>query len=69
VWVYALRESWGRPHAVIGFSAEDAERFGEFLERGSGGYGAADRGPEPGQRYVPGRPLPQVFAVASVIKP
>ena len=38
---YALKEPWGQPRAVIGFSAEEAERLAEFLERGSGDYGTA----------------------------
>ena len=41
---YALKEPWGQPRAVIGFSADEAERLAEFLERGSGEYGALDRG-------------------------
>lgn len=58
---YALKEPWGQPRAVIGFSAEEAERLADFLERGSGDYGTAgraalDRGaPErgtPGQRVA-----------------
>jgi hypothetical protein len=32
---YALKEPWGQPRAVIGFSADEAERLAEFLERGS----------------------------------
>ncbi len=40
---YALKEPWGQPRAVIGFSADEAERLAEFLERGSGDYGAVDR--------------------------
>jgi hypothetical protein len=45
---YALKEPWGQPRAVIGFSADEAERLAEFLERGSGDravieLGAADR--------------------------
>jgi hypothetical protein len=32
---YTLEEPWGQPRAVIGFSAEEAERLAEFLERGS----------------------------------
>lgn len=44
---YALNEPWGQPRAVIGFSAEEAERLAEFLERGSGDdHGIADRGRE-----------------------
>ena len=30
---YALKEPWGQPRAVIGFSADEAERLAEFLER------------------------------------
>jgi hypothetical protein len=32
---YALNEPWGQPRAVIGFSADEAERLADFLERGS----------------------------------
>src|SRR5579871_2840689 len=32
---YALKEPWGQPRAVIGFSADEAERLADFLERGS----------------------------------
>jgi hypothetical protein len=39
---YALREPWGQPRAVIGFSADEAERLAEFLERDSGDLGAID---------------------------
>jgi hypothetical protein len=42
---YALKEPWGQPRAVIGFSADEAERLADFLERGSGEYGAIDRNP------------------------
>jgi hypothetical protein len=37
---YALKEPWGQPRAVIGFSADEAERLAEFLERDSGDCGA-----------------------------
>jgi len=40
---YALKEPWGQPRAVIGFSADEAERLADFLERGSADYGAIDR--------------------------
>ena len=42
---YALKEPWGQPRAVIGFSADEAERLAEFLERGSGdlAHGLAGR--------------------------
>ena len=32
---YALKEPWGQPRAVIGFSADEAERLAEFLEHGN----------------------------------
>jgi len=38
---YALKEPWGQPRAVIGFSADEAERLAEFLERDSGDFGAS----------------------------
>jgi hypothetical protein len=38
---YALREPWGQPRAVIGFSADEAERLAEFLERDSGDLGVS----------------------------
>lgn len=31
---YALKEPWGQPRAVIGFSADEAERLAEHLEHG-----------------------------------
>jgi len=65
---YALKEPWGQPRAVIGFSAEEAERLAEFLERGCD-HGAADRGLELAQRHVPGQPLTQIFSATSAIKP
>jgi hypothetical protein len=40
---YALKEPWGQPRAVIGFSADEAERLADFLERGGADYGAIDR--------------------------
>jgi hypothetical protein len=66
---YALKEPWGQPRAVIGFSAEEAERLAEVLERGSSDHGAADRGLELAQRHVPGQPLTQIFPVTPAIKP
>jgi hypothetical protein len=41
---YALREPWGQPRAVIGFSADEAERLADFLERSLTDRSA---GPEP----------------------
>jgi hypothetical protein len=40
---YALKEPWGQPRAVIGFSAEEAERLADLLERGSSDYAPVDR--------------------------
>jgi hypothetical protein len=31
---YALKEPWGQPRAVIGFSADEAERLAAYLEHG-----------------------------------
>src|SRR5713226_1323892 len=66
---YALKEPWGQPRAVIGFSAEEAERLAEVLERCSSDHGAADRGLELAQRHVPGQPLTRIFPVTPAIKP
>jgi hypothetical protein len=52
---YALNEPWGQPRAVIGFSADEAERLAEFLELA--------------QRHVPSQPAKQRYAVAPVIQP
>ena len=41
---YALKEPWGQPRAVIGFSADEAERLADFLERGSDDRAATDLG-------------------------
>ena len=55
---YALKEPWGQPRAVIGFSAEEAERLAEFLERGgNGGYRAADQRLEITRQHVPSQSL------------
>ena len=60
---YALKEPWGQPRAVIGFSADEAERLAEFLERG-----VSDGGVE-ASRHVPLQPGPQRFAAASATNP
>jgi len=52
---YALKEPWGQPRAVIGFSAEEAERLAEFLERGT-----TDRASDLVQRHVPDQPATQL---------
>lgn len=54
---YALKEPWGQPRAVIGFSADEAERLAEFLERGT-----TDRAIELVQRHVPDQPATQLLA-------
>ena len=46
---YALKEPWGQPRAVIGFSADEAERLAEFLERGSGDRAATTSAPPTGR--------------------
>lgn len=67
---YALKEPWGQPHAVIGFSAEEAERLAEFLERGSSNeHGIAGLELECVQRHVPGQSAPQPSPVVQTIKP
>jgi hypothetical protein len=67
---YALKEPWGQPRAVIGFSAEEAERLAEFLERGgNGGYRGADQGLEITRQHVPSQSLAQILSVAPAIKP
>ena len=64
---YALKEPWEQPRAVIGFSAEEAERLAELLECGStSDRGAADRGIEVAQRHVPGQSPAKISPVASV---
>src|ERR1700757_162954 len=45
---YALKEPWGQPRAVIGFSADEAERLAEFLE-----HGGSDGRPSAGQLSAP----------------
>ena len=54
---YALKEPWGQPRAVIGFSADEAERLAEFLERGLN-----DRAIELVQRHVPDQSATQLLA-------
>jgi hypothetical protein len=66
---YALKEPWGQPRAVIGFSAEEAERLAELLERGGSDLGAADRGRDLAQRHVPAQPHGQAFSVTPAPKP
>jgi hypothetical protein len=57
---YALKEPWGQPRAVIGFSAEEAERLAELLERGT-----TDRAMELVQRHVPDQPTTQLLEAGS----
>ena len=66
---YALKEPWGQPRAVIGFSAEEAERLAELLEGGStSDLGAADRGIEVAQRHVPGQSPAKILSAAPAVK-
>jgi len=73
---YALKEPWGQPRAVIGFSAEEAERLAELLESGStSDHGAADRGIEvadqgieAAQRHVPGQSPAEISSAAPTVK-
>ena len=60
---YALKEPWGQPRAVIGFSADEAERLAEFLERDN-----TDHVLELAQRHVPDQPVTQLLAAASATK-
>jgi hypothetical protein len=60
---YALSEPWGQPRAVIGFSADEAERLAEFLERDN-----TDHVLELAQRHVPDQPVTQLLAAASATK-
>lgn len=63
---YALKEPWGQPRAVIGFSAEEAERLAEFLERDStSDHSTAALGLERAQLHVPA----QLFTATSTITP
>src|ERR1700704_40227 len=65
---YALKEPWGQPRAVIGFSAEEAERLAEIPEAGGTHHGGAARGLEFPHRHVPPHPPPQVFSVTPASK-
>jgi len=57
---YALKEPWGQPRAVIGFSADEAERLADFLERGSSEHTAVDRSRDSGQRPTPDQTAPPI---------
>jgi hypothetical protein len=61
---YALSEPWGQPRAVIGFSADEAERLAEFLERGNTDHHVV----ELTQRHIPDQPAVQLLTVASASK-
>ncbi len=66
---YALKEPWGQPRAVIGFSADEAERLADFLERGSSESTAVDRSRDSGQRYAPDRPAAHVAPAPPAVQP
>jgi hypothetical protein len=55
---YALKEPWGQPRAVIGFSADEAERLAEFLEHGNAGAQQAPLVPA----YMAAQPVKQSSA-------
>ena len=61
---YALKEPWGQPRAVIGFSADEAERLADLLERGS-----TDRAIERVPRHVPDQAVTQLLAAGSAAAP
>lgn len=50
---YALKEPWGQPRAVIGFSADEAERLAEFLEHGNSEARSASLSAANGQPPAP----------------
>ena len=60
---YALKEPWGQPRAVIGFSADEAERLAEFLERDSGDFGLTAL-----RKQVQEEPAAPALTVTSAIK-
>jgi hypothetical protein len=53
---YGLKEPWGQPRAVIGFSADEAERLADFLEHGTSE--AARSLPLPSQQPLSPQPAP-----------
>jgi hypothetical protein len=62
---YALNEPWGQPRAVIGFSADEAERLADLLERG--GDRSPDRTLELAQRRVPAQSAAPSVTAAPVL--
>jgi hypothetical protein len=66
---YALKEPWGQPRAVIGFSAEEAELLAEFLEHSDGDHRAADQDLDLARRHVPGQPVAENFPVTPASEP
>jgi hypothetical protein len=73
---YALSEPWGQPRAVIGFSADEAERLADFLERGNTDARAVElaqrlvpeQAAEVAQPHVPEQPTVALLAVAPAAK-
>jgi hypothetical protein len=59
---YALKEPWGQPRAVIGFSADEAERLADFLEHG-------DSDGQPSQSVTAAAPQPVTRSSWSVPQP
>jgi hypothetical protein len=66
---YALKEPWGQPRAVIGFSAQEAELLAEFLERGVSDSGTSDSDPESLHRHVPAQQAAQRLMAMPAVKP
>jgi hypothetical protein len=60
---YALKEPWGQPRAVIGFSADEAERLAEFLEHGN------SEGQQPAQIQAAAAPQPAMQSTGAGPQP
>ncbi len=69
---YALKEPWGQPRAVIGFSADEAERLAEFLEHENSDVVLPSQ-PLAGNPYpLPPQvlqPVPQLIPQPAVLQP
>jgi hypothetical protein len=67
---YALNEPWGQPRAVIGFSADEAERLADYLERGNAatyqiGYQQVPKAAPAAVPQQPSESSPQVLTAKS----
>lgn len=66
---YALKEPWGQPRAVIGFSADEAERLAEHLEHETAGTPQrAQRKSSSSQPPAPRQPAVTPAAAKAVAK-